>query len=714
MNLEAYAENFIRNLRIDASLDETDARDEFSRYTLEILKDNGEFDEPVLHWFFKNGRRNRVMQIDGYAFDEVDKSLILIIYDFEDSPTPSNMINTQIDVLYKRLYAFLDEVCNGDIEDYCDDSDETILLAKLIRKRMNADELSAELLLKVKFYIITNKILSNKVKRLKQDDFNSKPVELNIWHLERFYELEQASNNEPIYIDFKDEFKCNGIPCIEGKIGDNLGYKAYIAIITGKLLADIYIAYGSKVLEGNVRAFLGTSSAKGVNNGIKKTIINEPSRFFTYNNGIATTAASVRLEIIDGQLYITAIEDLQIINGGQTTATLAETVLKKNNIELSGIFVPMKLTVIEDRDSVDSEGIRFYDSMVEKIARYANSQNKVSSGDFFSNSPFHIWMEQMSKKLLAPPAEGSAVPTGWYYERAKKKYNQEQLKMTPQEKKKFVSKYPKKQIIKKDELAKYLYAVECKPDLVSRGSTKVMNDFGAVINKIYSSKKDEVFNEYYFKKCIAATILYRTTDAYLDKLKKIPGAWYTQGGHKMNIVPYSIAKIIYSIPDGYSIDWMRIWNKQSVYPALMFEIEKITQVTNDFICDSHGVIVGEYCKKNETWENYKKIPYSLSQEFLDSLITKEFEQSQEASAKSTQRQNKKVNDALKIYEKGSAYWQALLDAATRVNLLSFQDISLLKIAIEIKTTGRLPSDKQTKAIYSIEKRINDAGIFVGE
>ena len=106
--------------------------------------------------------------------------------------------------------------------------------------------------------------------------------------------------------------------------------------------------------------------------------------------------------------------------------------------------------------------------------------------------------------------------------------------------------------------------------------------------------------------------------------------------------------------------------------------------------------------------------YSLSQEFLDSLITKEFEQSQEASAKSTQRQNNKVNDALKIYEKGSAYWQALLDAATRVNLLSFQDISLLKIAIEIKTTGRLPSDKQTKAIYSIEKRINDAGIFVGE
>lgn len=712
MNLQEYAYEFINNLRIDALIDETDARDEFSHQTLEILKDNGEFDEPVLHWFFKNGRRNRVMQIDGYTFDEVDKSLVLIIFDFEDSTTPGTMINTQIDVLYKRMYAFLDEVCNGNINDYCDDSDETILLARLIRKRMNADEISNELLLKVKFYIITNKILSSKVKKLKQDDFNSKPVELNIWHLERFFELEQAANNEPIYIDFKKEFNSNGIPCIEGKIGQNLGYSAYIAIITGKLLADIYISYGSKVLEGNVRAFLGTSSAKSVNSGIKRTITSEPTRFFTYNNGIATTAASVKLETIDGQLYITAIEDLQIINGGQTTATLAESVLKKNNIELSGIYVPMKLTVIENRDLVEQDGIRFYDSMVEKIAKYANSQNKVSSGDFFSNSPFHIWMEQMSKKVLAPPVDGAANPTGWYYERAKKKYNQEQLKMTSQEKKKFALKFPKKQIIKKDELAKYLYAIKCKPDLVSKGSTKVMNDFGTEINKIYSAKKNEVFNEYFFKKCIAAAILYRTTDMYLDKLKRIPGAWYTQGGHKMNIVPYSIAKIISCIPQGFTIDWMNIWNRQSVYPSLMSEIKKVTRITNDFICNSHGVIVGEYCKKSETWEAFKGLDYNLSQDFLDSLITIEYEDSLEGSARSTQKSYNKVNDAYKIYEKGENYWLSLLNTAMKVNLLSYQEISLLKIAIQVGTTGRLPSDKQTKAIYKIEKKINDAGIFI--
>ena len=242
MRIEEYAEEFINNLRADAAINGTDAGDEFYTQTLAILTDNGEFNDPVLHWFSKNGRRNRVMQIDGYAFDETDKSLVLLIYDFEDSSSPSNLVNSQIEVLYKRLLAFLDEACNGNIEEYCDDSDDTIMLAKLIKKRMNAEEISPDLLLKVKFYIITNKILSNKVKKLKQDDFNGKPVEVNLWHLERFFEIEQASNNEPIYIDLKNEFNCKGIPCIEGRVGENLGYKAYIAIIPGKLLADISVS----------------------------------------------------------------------------------------------------------------------------------------------------------------------------------------------------------------------------------------------------------------------------------------------------------------------------------------------------------------------------------------------------------------------------------------------------------------------------------------
>lgn len=710
MTIDEYAIDYINNLRADASINQTDAADEFYNQTLEVLKENGEFDDPVLYFFWKQGKRNRVMQIDGYCFDETDKSLILLIYDFEDSEKPSTLVNSQIETLYKRLLSFLDEVCNGNIQNYCDESDDVIKLAKLIKKRMNVDELSPELLLKVKFYIVTNKVLSNKVKKLRQDDFNGKPVEVNVWHLERFYELELASNNEPIYIKLQEEFGSRGIPCIKGEIGENLGYKAYIAIIPGKLLADIYIEYGSKVLEGNVRAFLGTSGSKSVNSGIKRTIMSEPSRFFTYNNGIASTASKIVIEQVDGQTYITEIEDLQIINGGQTTASLADAVLKKNNVELDGIYVPMKLTVIEDRESVDAEGVRFYDSMVEKIARYANSQNKVTAADFFSNSPFHILMEQMSKKHLAPPVNGSPNPTGWYYERTKKKYNQEQMKMTKAEKVRFALKFPKKQIIKKEELAKYLYAIEMKPDLVAKGSNWVIKDFGAAINEAYKKNKAQ-FNEYYFKKCVAATILYRTVDRYLEKLKRIPDAWYTVGGYKMNIVPYSIAKIVSCIPEGYSIDWMKIWNEQEVFPALMAEIEVVTKMTNDFICNSHGMIVTEYCKKKDTWELYKKMPYQLSKEFLDSLISDSYEKEQHLSAMASQKSDNEIKDALKLVAFGSDYWKNLLSGAMTKNMLNFKEISLIKVVIDAEKTGKLPTAAQTKMIFQIQKKINDEGIF---
>ncbi len=713
MNFEEYISDFISELRADAAVNQTDTADEFYTKTLEMLQDNGDFDDPVLFYFGKNGKRNRYMQIDGYCFDEAEKSLILFIYDFEDSLNPNTLTNTQIESLAKRIRNFLDEVCNGNIKEYCDDSDDVIKLADLIRRRMTADELSSDLILKVKFYIVTNKKLSSSVKKIKQEDFSGKPVELNIWHLERFYELAQSKDNEPIFIDIKEEFHSSGIPCIKGDIGSNLGYDAYIAIIPGKLLADIYIEYGSKILEGNIRAFLGTGNSKSVNSGIKRTIINEPSRFFTYNNGIATTASRIELDKSSDQLKITAIEDFQIINGGQTTASLAEAVLKKNNVDLKGIYVPMKLTVIEDRDTVDEDGVRFYDAMVEKIARYANKQNSTSEADFFSNSPYHVLMEQMSKKYLAPPQNVIPNPTAWYYERTKKKYNQEQIKMTKAEKAKFATKFPKKQLIKKEDWAKYIYSVEQKPDIVSKGRSYIIKSFGPEINEIYKKHKEQ-FNEFYFKKGVAAAILFKSVDAYLDRLKRIPGAWYTVGGYKLNIVPYTISKIMSSIPEGYSLDWMRIWKEQRIYDELFHEIEIVTKMTNDYICDSHGVIVTEYCKKHDTWENYKAIQYNPSKAFIDTLIAQSIVDEQLSGAKQDQKESNEIKDALKICELGSNYWKQLLSEGMKNNLLSFKEISLLKTAIEIETTGKLPSKIQTNAIFKIKEKLESSGVVVDQ
>ena len=728
MDYQEYKQDFLETLRNDSAISGADTEDEFLNRTLGILSDFNEIEDPIRVGMGDKKAGSRVIRIDGYSFDEVDHSLILLISDFQDSFSTENLTMTRVDELYWRLYNFLDEVSNGNIDKYFDDSDDILKISRLIRKRMKAAGDDPEMLLKIKFYIITNKELSTALlntnllettirktkgkskttkstKKIKKADFNDKPLEINLWHLERFFEMENSNNNDPIVIDVKNDFPelgYNGIPCIKGNIGDDLGYEAYIAIIPGKLLASIYIEHGSKVLEGNVRAFLGTNGSKSVNSGIKRTINTDPTKFFTYNNGIATTAADVEIEEINGETLITRIVDLQIINGGQTTASLAEAVLKKTNTELEGIFVPMKLTVIEDRESENDEGVRFYDQMVQAIAKYANSQNKVTAADLFSNDPFHIWMEKMSKKYLAPPAQ-YAVPTGWYYERSRKKYLQEQIKLRSDESKRFTLKYPKKQIINKEQLAIYLTAIDMKPHIVSKGKNWVMKEFGAKIGSDYRTNK-AMFNEFYFKKCICSAIIFRTVDNYLetnkDSAKKPTGFWYKSGGYKGNIVPYTIAKILSCIPKGYTLNWDYIWQKQSLSPVFMREVEIVTKITNDFICDSHGIIVTEYCKRPTTWDEFRdNIKYELSQEFLNELMPESVMKEQEVAAKVEQKEINDLQVVMDVVSKGVEYWNNLLNIGVQKSLVSYQEQTAIKQVINMAQTGNVPVSASGKVPY---------------
>lgn len=727
MDYQEYKKDFLDELRNDSAINGSDTEEEFISRTLDILMDFDEITDPILTYMGdKKGQRGRIMRIDGYCFDEADHSLVMFISDFQDSYTPDKLTMARVDELYWRLYYFIDEVCNGKITEYFDDSDDVLKIARLIKVRLTPKAEDTTPILKIKFYILTNKELDTKLlssnllettirkrkgssktskttksnKKIKKADFNGMPLEINLWHLERIYEMENSNNNDPIVIDIQNDFpKLNikGIPCIKGNIGENIDYDAYIAIIPGKLLAEIYIEYGSRVLEGNVRAFLGTSGSKSVNSGIKRTINNEPQNFFTYNNGIATTAADIEIDDSTGELLITKIVDLQIINGGQTTATLAEAILKKTNTELAGIYVPMKVTVIEDRESEDEEGMRHYDKMVKDIANFANSQNKVTASDLFSNDPFHIWMEKQSKKTLAPPIH-FAIPTGWYYERSRKRYKQEQLKLRGDELKRFTSKFPKKNIINKEQLAIYLTTMWLRPDIVSKGKNWTIKAFSQKIAKDFQSNKN-ILTEYFYKKCVCAAIIYRTVDEYLEKnkssIKKPTDFWYKAGGYKGNIVPYTIAKILSAIPNGYSINFDYIWNNQEVPPAFMREIEIVTKQTNDFIIKSGGIIVTEYCKKQDTWEKYKAIEYTPSMEFFKELVPKEVIEEKEHSQAREKKEDGTLNDFLEIMKKGPYYWQKVLEAGIKHTLFTYAEQTTLNEFIGVIVTGNLPTNNRT-------------------
>lgn len=735
--------NYLRKIVIeDAKSNDESDKNAFVSYTLSTLFEYEEIPEPM-YLFLDNTKVSgqRVVRIDSLAFDETDHSLILFIGDYDNLEENTYLSMKKIDDLYWRLFYFLDEACNDKLGGFLDPTDDSFRAGRLIRDNMSAIADDANSVLKIKFYIISDKELDTRLldknildndaskkgkkepktkKRIRKTEYRGKNLELELWTIDRFYQLENAGISEAVEINIPDDFHYLGIPCLKGEIGAELGYDAYIGIIPGKLLAEIYIEYGSKILEGNVRAFLGTSSAKGVNNGIKRTINTAPSKFFTYNNGIAATAADINIEMIDDQSYITEITDFQIINGGQTTASLAEAVLKKTNIYLDGIFVPMKLTVIRDRVTENEDGTLLYDQMVHDIARYANSQNRVTAADLFSNDPFHIWMEKASKKYLAPPIN-YPIPTGWYYERSRKKYQQEQFKLRGDSLKRFLAKFPKKQIITKEQLSMYLTALDCKPHIVSRGKNWVMKEFGGKITQEYRANKD-CFNEFFFKKCVCAAILYRAIDNYLESHKKEPDFWYKPGGYKLNIVPYTIAVIISKIPSGFSLDWESIWKMQKLSDTFMTEIEKVTYIVNNILCHVQGVLVTEYCKKESTWSYFKDIiTYEPSKEFLSELISSSFEKEQNKSAKKEQQQTDDFTIALNAIKKGPLYWKRVVSIGHEHNELSIVDLENLKQIIDLATTGKLPYSpsgripsrtmNMFKAVLAIEDKLESEGLL---
>src|SRR3546814_5846422 len=98
----------------------------------------------------------------------------------------------------------------------------------------------------------------------------------------------------------------DGISCLPAHLGAD-AYPSYLIVMPAEVLATLYGKYGAQLLEQNVRCFL---QARGkVNQGIRATIINEPSMFFAYNNGITATAQSVETKKGPDGLAITRILD---------------------------------------------------------------------------------------------------------------------------------------------------------------------------------------------------------------------------------------------------------------------------------------------------------------------------------------------------------------------------------------------------------------------
>ena len=245
----------------------------------------------------------------------------------------------------------------------------------------------------------------------------------------------------------------------------------------GRVLAQIYDRWGARLLEQNVRVFLQARSK--VNRGIRRTIETQPQMFFAYNNGLTTTAEAISLSPSDGSLLLRRLKNFQVVNGGQTMASIHAA--HRGRIDLSQVFVQMKLSVVDPERA---------NEIVPSISRFANTQNRVNAADFFANHPFHIRMEEFSRRILAPSPDGTFRESKWFYERARGQYADARSLLTSAGRKKFDLDYPRAQLFSKTDLAKYLNVWRGKPHTVSMGAQKNFADFASSVGSEWEKDAD--------------------------------------------------------------------------------------------------------------------------------------------------------------------------------------------------------------------------------
>ena len=694
MNLEEFRSDWVGDLRVAAEANQSDPHSEFVIDAVDQLQEAEEVENVELGYFEGIGPKGTKLIVDGYAFDAVDKSCVLLLSDFSNSDEIQTLTRTDIDRLYNNMRNLLEATISGYIvANKFEESSIGYTFAVEAKRLYDNGEIS-----KFRFYILTDKKLSETVKNIRKEPINGKNVDLNAWDINRFYQLfTSTQGKEEIEID-ASKVAGGGIPYVSATKGED--YSAHLAVVPGQFLADIYLQYGSRLLEGNVRSFL---SIRGkVNKAIRGTILQHPDLFFAYNNGIAATATSIETTVENGVNVITKINDMQIINGGQTTASIANAVIQ-DKASLEDIYIPMKLSVLNHDKAKD---------MIPNISRSANSQNKVDEADFFSNHPYHLRIEEYSRRVLAPPVDGNQYQTAWFYERARGQYVQEQMKLTRSERKRYQLKNPKSQLLRKVDVAKFINSYEQKPHIVSRGAQFNMRNFADAIGKQWSpTDQNTSFNEYYYKKLIALAILFKTTEKVVTAQQ-----WYQEiKAYRANIVTYSIAVIMNQIEKkhpGKTIDFLKIWNTQSISPELEAQLVKTTREVFDFITrdDRPTLNVTQWCKQEDCWKRAQEYDFTLLDNFTESLVNASDEQEEKAIAQKEQKVSNQISAEIEIINLGANYWKKVLDFGRNDRLLSEMEDGLLNVASNFDTTGRIPSDKQAKLIMQIRNRLFDEGL----
>lgn len=664
----------------------------------ERLSDAEEFQDFIPCHGTGVGHKLKKLRVDGYELDEADDSVRLLIADFNGEEELQTITKTRVDSVFSQLKAFVEESSSGQIwNSSLGQSSQTRELSGTI-EQLHARKIDgSRSVSRYRFYLITDAVLSDRAKDLPIDKLDGVPIEYHIWDVSRLKAVSSSIlGTEELEIDFT-EFSDGGLPCLRASQTED--YESYLAVIQGDALVKIYDRYGSRLLEGNVRSFLNTTVK--TNKGIQKTIRTEPDKFFVFNNGISATATFADVRQTEEGVKLLSVKYLQIVNGGQTTASL-NVAKRKDNADLSLIQVPMKLSVVRAKDT------EMLDEMIQKIARYSNTQNKVSEVDFFSNHPFHRAIERHSRNTPAPRLPGATFNTFWFYERARGQYVNAQTKMTVRDKRVFQRSHPRAQLISKTDLAKFENSWRKLPHIVSRAAQKNFLGFAEYIDKSYGVNGEKFDNEVYFKEVVAKAIVFRFVESMVSAAKK---SWYG-GGYRAQIVTYTIAKLVSMIDEkakGFALNLNLIWTMQCVSDVLSRQLEVIAKSVSTAITTPpvQNMNVGEWCKKEDCWNKVYGLSIDILPELKNEFISKIEQNEMHEIAAGETKEKVVINAVVEVVVLAQAgCWQSLSDWAKRFSPLVGKEADLVRLACR---GAWVPSDRQAAALMKILKRLTQEG-----
>lgn len=600
----------------------------FTKYVLEAMGDMANLgDADECYAIIRNDANNNVMgEINGYAISLSGETICLFgaVYQPQQGDTPYSVSAEQYNSIINKLQGYYLAAVSGRCNEM-EPSAEDYQICKYIYE--NADEIT-----NVRLFVLTNGTIKSNLKTPKQR-IGEKLVSFITWDINKLYSnLHSGSDHLSVDIDLLSDPEYNfKIPFIEMSSSEE-NYQTYVAMVPGEFLYNLYENYNTDLLQSNVRFFKGGKNK--TNKGIFETLKTKPHRFLAYNNGLTATARDVLADYNeDGQTgTLKFIENFQILNGGQTTASIFYAKKANPSIDLSKVYVQLKLILLHDN----------IEEIHPLITRYSNTQSGVTPSDYSTNNPFNQKLQELSRSIIAPDLAHDGNISRWYYERVSGQYDQDVNRLSSKaDKDKFKAENPTNKKFDKCELGKVYTAWNQKPDVSINGPQKCYTAF-------IEEFKDKIPDNQFFEDFCAMLMIYR----YMEKKNPV-FAEYHQVKAQMTL--YTLA-MLYHVTNG-NISLYKIWENQGLsenLKAFINELSKQLYVKLDADKPSTTTF-RDYCKSPKTWAATKNYTFTLD----IASIADDMKKSGEDAARRKSGKELSEKERKEIESLGANFWDGL-------------------------------------------------------